>query len=359
MAVQARGLVEGLRQRGVVARVVATNVPLGIVGRVRGLRGVVNLVIFLWRLLMAVWRVDVIHVLAASGLSFFLFAVPSIGLGRLTGRRVVVNYRGGLAESFLERRLRWVKPALRRCHRLVVPSAYLEAIFRRFGFPAEVIPNYIDLGRFSGRPPESPATPGRRFRILVARNLEPMYGLDTALDAFCLIQRHVPEVEMHLAGTGGQETALRVRVQREGLDAVRFLGRVPNEQMPSVYARADLVLNPTRVDNMPISVLEAWASGVPLVSTRAGGVVHLVEHGVNGWLAEVGDARGLAAGLLRIMRSPALATRLARAGRMAVRCLDRPRVVDAWIQVYRVETARSGPRSRNHDPAQGQGRETA
>ncbi|MBN2492756.1 MAG: glycosyltransferase family 4 protein [Planctomycetes bacterium] len=338
MAVQARGLAAALRERGVAVVVVPTNVGLGPLARVRGLRGAVNLWVFLVRLLLAVRRVDVVHVLAASGLSFFLFAAPAVLAGRLAGRRVIVNYRGGLAEPFLERRIRWVRPVLARCHRLVVPSAYLEEIFRRHGFAPEVVPNYIALARFA---PAAAAREGAR--ILVTRNLEPIYGVAHAIDAFAHVRRRFARAELVIAGTGSERTALEARVRAQDIGGVTFLGRVANEAIPALYAGADLALNPALVDNMPISVLEAFAAGVAVVSTRAGGVSCLVEDRRTGMLVEPGDVRGLAAAILRLLRRPAHRRALARAGRRHVEAFDLPRVVAAWEAIYREEAAARAP----------------
>lgn len=331
MAVQARGLAAALAAGGTPVAVVPTNVPLGWISRVPLIRGVLNLGVYLFRLLAALFRSDVVHILACSGLSFFLFTMPAVVLGRLLGRRVVVNYRGGLAESFLEERGAWVLPVLRRCHRLVVPSGYLEAVFVRFGLEPEVVPNFVDLDRFSA------PTRGGGSRILVTRNLEPMYGIDTALDAFQHVRRRVPDAELILAGTGSRKSALEKRVEREGIPGVTFLGRVEAEAIPALYARAHVALNPSRVDNMPISVLEAFAAGVPVVSTRAGGVPHLVTDNVNGLLAGVGDARGLAARILRCLRRPDLVQGLARAGRASAASFSLEAVQKIWQSIYRQE----------------------
>lgn len=334
MAVQARGLRDALVAAGTPVEVVPTNVGLGPLGRIRGVRGVVNLAIFLARLVWTVPRVDVVHVLSASGLTFFLFTAPTVVLARVAGRRLVVNYRGGLAESFLARRGRSAGWFLRRAHRLVVPSGFLEAIFRRHGHAPEIVPNYIDVERFG---PRRPADEGPR--LLVTRNLEPIYNVGAAIDALAIVRERVADATLWIAGTGSERQALADRAQRLGVaDAVHFLGRVPNDEIPMRYATASIALNPTDVDNMPISVLEAFAAGVPVVSTRAGGVPWVVEDGVDGLLVDVGDAAGLAAACLRVLEDPALAERLVDAGRRRVDGFRVERVVEAWQALYRSET---------------------
>ena len=337
MAVQARGLAHALAEAGTPVTVVPTNVSLGPLAWIRGARGIVNLCIYLLRLLVALPRADVVHIMAASGLSFFLFTVPAVLLGRIAGRRVLVNYRGGLAESFLHRRGRWVLPVLKLCHRLIVPSGFLKEVFDRVGLRPEVVPNYIDLARFS-----SPSEPGDGAeqhgpRILVTRTLEPIYNIGAALDAFRRVSSRIPGAELIIAGDGSLRRSLEKRVKEENLSGVTFLGRVDATRIPELYSRADLALNPTNVDNMPISVLEAFAAGVPVVSTRAGGVSYLITHQVNGLLAEVGDARGLAACMLKVLRQPEMAKRLASAGRAFVESFSLEVVRVTWQSLYRQE----------------------
>lgn len=316
---------------------VPTNIGLGPLGAVRGLRGLINLGVFLARLAVAVPRARVVHVFACSGLSFFLFAAPAVAWARLTGRRVIVNYRGGLADSFLARRGRWVRPLLRRAHRLVVPSGFLQQVFARHGFATEVLPNYVDLGRFEGV-----RARGGVPRIVVTRNLEPIYRVHDALEVFARVRAAWPQAELVVAGDGSERAALEAAVQAAGLAGVRFLGRVDNARIAEVYAGADVMLNPTGVDNMPVSVLEAFAAGVPVVSTAAGGVPFLVEDGVTGLLAGVGDVAGLTAAVRRVLEDDGLAERLVSAARERVSAFALERVTAAWRELYRAEAMSDG-----------------
>jgi glycosyltransferase involved in cell wall biosynthesis len=81
--------------------------------------------------------------------------------------------------------------------------------------------------------------------------------------------------------------------------------------MPAIYNRCDILLNGTRVDNFPASLLEASASGLPIVSTNAGGIPFIYEDGKNAILVDPGDWQGLAAGVERLLNSPSLARQLA------------------------------------------------
>src|SRR5207248_3897858 len=98
-----------------------------------------RLVPYTFRLWRCAGRNDLLHVMANSGWAWHLFAAPAVWVGRARGVPVVVNYRGGLAEQFLERQSAWVVPTLRHASAVVVPSAFLDRIFRRFGIVPEVV----------------------------------------------------------------------------------------------------------------------------------------------------------------------------------------------------------------------------
>lgn len=215
----------------------------------------------------------------------------------------------------------------------MTPSAYLQRVFARHALDAEIIPNIVDLDRFGLR---APPAAGGAPHIVVARNLEPIYGLDTAIRALALLRRTHPQATLTLAGSGPQRDELQALARSLALaQAVHFPGRIAHADMPALYARADLALNPSTVDNMPNSVLEAFASGVPLVSTHVGGVPDIVDDGVSGLLVPPGDPPAMAAALARLLDDAPLAQALARAGRAQVAAWGWPRVREQWRDAYR------------------------
>jgi L-malate glycosyltransferase len=274
-------------------------------------------------------RADVVHIFSASYFSFVLAPLPAILVARFLGRPVVLNYRSGEAPDHL-RRSAVARTAIRACQRNAVPSSFLAGVFAEHGIPARIIPNTIDLDRFVFRARE-PLRPA----LVSTRNLEPMYNVALTLEAFRQVQANYPGATLTLVGAGSQERALRGLSARLDLERVTFLGRLSPERMPEAYRAADIYVQTPDIDNMPSSVLEAFASGTPVVSTRVGGVPAILEDGVHGLLAPAGDAGAVARQVIRLLEQPALARRLVRAARESCEQYSWPRVRAQWLALYR------------------------
>jgi glycosyltransferase involved in cell wall biosynthesis len=214
---------------------------------------------------------------------------------------------------------------------VVVPSGFLREVFHRHGEASAVVANVIDITRF--RPQGGGA---RSARIVVARNLEAIYDNATALRALALARTRLPRLCMTIAGTGPEEQALRALARELDIEAVvDFCGRVDHDRIAALYRDAAVALNPSRVDNMPNSVLEAMACGAPVVSTDAGGVPYILRHAATGLLVPAGDAASMADALVRIVQDAALASRLSAAALEDVQQYAWPKVRERWATVYR------------------------
>jgi glycosyltransferase involved in cell wall biosynthesis len=332
MANQTRQLARLLADEGCMVNVAQVNAPYqpAWVGQIRGLRALCRLAPYLVRLWTAVGKAELIHVMANSGWAWHLFAAPAIWIGHLRGKPVIVNYRGGDADAFFARQFRWVRPTLARASCVVVPSGFLGAVFAKYGVASTVVPNIVNLETF--QPPVSrPSSP----HLIVTRNLEPIYDIATAINAFAIVSRRHPEARLTIAGSGPSRSELERLAQELGVAAcVSFTGRLDNAALPDLYRSASVHLNSSRIDNMPISLLEAMASGVPIASTRAGGIPYLVEHEKTGLLVPIGDHQALAAAALRLLDDPQLAARLAKAARQAVQAFSWPSVRTRLFAVY-------------------------
>jgi glycosyltransferase involved in cell wall biosynthesis len=334
MAMQTLQLARLLTVDGVAVELAQTNTPYApaFAKRIKGLRALFRLVPYLWRIWRLAGKADVIHLMANSGWSWTLFAAPVIWVGWLRGTPVIVNYRGGEAREYLKNSARWVKFSLSRATRLVVPSAFLRQVFDEVGVAAIVIPNIIDPETFS---PASAPRAELAFTVVITRNLEPIYGIDTAIRAFALAKGRIQGIQLKIAGSGPQAKELERLVEQLGLtDCVTFMGRLERDEVVALYHGAHAMLNPSRVDNMPNSVLEALACGLPVVSTNVGGIPFIVEDGETALLVPPDDPVQMANALIRLCTDHALWAQLSESGCREVRQYTWREVSGRWLSLY-------------------------
>jgi L-malate glycosyltransferase len=283
-----------------------------------------------WPLLLRELRkASIVHVFSASYTSFLLAPLPAIVIAHLYGRPVVLNYHSGEAPDHL-RRSRLARMVLSHAVALnVVPSSYLRDALASFGIHATVVPNAIDRQAFAYR-----ARVPLRPRLLSTRNFEPHYNVACTLRAFARVQARCPEASLTLVGSGSQDRHLRDLSRALGLRNVIFAGAVAPADMPGYYASADIYVQTPSVDNMPLSMLEAFASGLPVVSTRVGGVPVLLTDGVHGLLAPDDDAGAVASQVLKLLDDPDAARAMAAAARATCSAYDWAAVREAWLTVY-------------------------
>lgn len=338
MANQTRQLRRLLESEGVDVELVPVNPPYrpGWVAGVRGVRALARLADYLPRLWRATGRSQMVHVMANSGWSWHLYAAPAVWIARLRGVPAVVNYRGGEAAQFFQKAFRWVRPTLEASAAILVPSDYLREVFAAHGVVVEVVPNIIDTERFPRRHPAVDEDLATAPHIVVCRNLEQIYGIDTAIRSFALVKQEVPGARLTIAGEGPQRAALQALAISLGLGrSVTFTGRLDVSAMADLYQQADIFLNTSRVDNMPNSLLEAMACGVPVVSSDVGGIPHIAEHERSALLVPPDDAPAAAREILRLIRDPGLRARLSDRAWSSVQDYVWPQVRKQLFSVYR------------------------
>lgn len=333
IANQTRQLADLLAKAGAIVSLVQVNAGYRPqwVARVPMLRALFRLLPYL----IALWRVsgssEILHVMANSGWSWHLFAAPAVWIGRLRGSAVVVNYRGGEAEKFLDKNYRLVRFTMRRADALIVPSGFLEGIFLRRGMPAQIVPNIVDLEKFRARGDAQFDAP----KLIVARNLEALYDNASAIRALKIIREKFPGAQLVIAGTGPQEAELRQIAVDLGLaDHVVFTGRLEPKAMSEAYQSAEIMINPSLADNMPNSILEAWASGVPVVSTNVGGIPFMATDGVNVSLVPPGSPVEVARASVMLLADRSLWLERANAGQSEARRYTWEKVQPLLSEVY-------------------------
>ena len=315
--------------------------PLRLLQSIKYVRTIVTALICSLALAYRIPKHDVIHIFSASYFSFLLAPAPAILIAKFFGKKTVLNYHSGEAEDHLRRWPRTAIPIIRLADELVVPSQYLVEVFRKFGLQAHAIANVIDLEnfKFSERSPLLP-------QFLSNRNLYPLYNVACILRAFKIIQEKYPNATLKIAGNGSQRLYLEDLARKLKLRNVEFLGLVAPDKMGKLYDEAHIFLNGSNIDNLPGSILDSFASGMPIVTTCAGGIPYIVAHERTGLLVPKNDAAAMAASALRLLASQELASSIANNAHEACQAYTWAAVREKWMELYR----RLAERSVNVDP---------
>jgi glycosyltransferase involved in cell wall biosynthesis len=303
--------------------------PLAWAENIRGLRTLLRQPIYFANLWRGLKDVEIAHIFSTSYWSFLIAAAPAWLIATLRGKKSLINHRSGDARDHL-RRFRSGTFVLSRADELVVPSNYLVDVFREFGLKAAVVPNLVDLSQFHYRE-RNPLRP----HLVCTRGFSACYGVDVVVRAFAEVQRMVPEAELDLVGEGPLEQQIRELVADLKLTGVNFVGVASRQRIGDCYDQADIFINASSLDNMPVSVIEAFRAGTPVVTTAPESMPWLVEHERTGLLSAVGDERALAANVIRLLKDSALAQRLARNAYRQSGKYTWGVVREQWLNVYR------------------------
>lgn len=291
----------------------------------------------------------------AYDLVFAFAGVPAggiaLGLRATAGLPYVVSLQGPDVPGFEDRyRLvyRVLTPFIRQVWRRAAAVLAISQRHRALawqtmpGLPIDIIYNGVDLSQFTpvdhaARAAEAPV------RILCAARLIERKGQHHLLAAAQLLKaRGFGHFTIVLAGTGDFEPALRQQAEQSGLAAhVEFLGFVPRTAMPDVYAQADIFCLPSFNEGMSMALLEAMASGLPVVVTETGGVDELIDG--NGLVVPWANPVRLADSLAGLVHSRAQRTQLGARGRTIAAGFTWPAIARQYLALFDRVLAKSGP----------------
>jgi glycosyltransferase involved in cell wall biosynthesis len=276
-------------------------------------------------------RFDILFLQVYSGPSFVVEDCAS-WLAQRLGKPVVMVLHGGGMPAFMARFPGWTKRVLHRAQRVITPSAYLSHALQAHGYKAQIIPNGIDLSRYPyrHRPQAAP-------RLLWMRTFHEIYNPQMAVETLAQVRQEIPACTLTMAGQEkGALAATQALAGQLGLSRqVQFVGFLDTAAKQQQFAQHDIFLNTNRVDNMPVSVIEAAAFGLPVVATSVGGLPYMLRSGENGLLVPNEDSAAMSQAVLQLLGDVALAARLSAQGRQWAEGFDWSQVLPQWEQLFR------------------------
>jgi glycosyltransferase involved in cell wall biosynthesis len=179
--------------------------------------------------------------------------------------------------------------------------------------------------------------PRRKLRpiFMTNRSLEPLYNVECILRAFAVIQQRYPQAELTIAHDGVSRAALERYAKSLTLRNMFFVGSVPHDQVPGLYDAADIYLTSPNFDCMPGSILECYASGLPVVATKAGGIPYIATDEETALLVDLNDHEAMAGRCFRLLEDEDLVERLTKRARQELVKYNPETVRDEWAALYR------------------------
>jgi len=243
---------------------------------------------------------------------------------RMAGVPAIVSSRRDLAhfDWYQGRKRNWLR-RIQNLSGVVLANAtpIRDALVAEDRFAPEklcVIHNGVDTARFQvGRRDRErlfPGTQSQRLVVLVGNMHTDVKGHPWLIEAAPAVLKEFPQTRFVFAGDGDSRPAFEEQAGKLGLQGnFMFLGR--RSDIPDVLASCDIAVLPSRAEGLPNAVLEYMAAGLPTIASRVGGNSELVEDGVTGLLVPAEDSAAIAGALLRLLRDPELARKMAESGR--------------------------------------------
>jgi glycosyltransferase involved in cell wall biosynthesis len=273
---------------------------------------------------------DVVHITCDSPNQILRQALPAIVLSRFFGRKPVLHFVSVGVEPLLERHRRWVAPILKLAGCAVAGSRYTLRILARIGLDVRLLPQPLEID-----PAVHRIRKNLQPKVLVDTRLEPDLNVTAAIKAFRLVKQKYPRAELVIVGDGPERAHLIDLVAQYNINGVEFHKHPAPNEVTRLYAECDLFLHCPLVDESPTALVRAFAYGLPVVTTDADGLIHMVRDQVSALVVPLGDHVMLSDAMIELVENQELCERLSQQGRAEAEKYLWPRVRQDWVNLYK------------------------
>jgi glycosyltransferase involved in cell wall biosynthesis len=262
----------------------------------------------------------------------FLWAEAACWLLRRLNKPFILTLHGGNLPVFAHRHAKRVRHLLAAAAAVTTPSRYLLEQMGVYRGGLRLLLNALELNRYEFHLREQ-AKP----TLTWLRAFHEIYNPSLAPRVAGLLAAKFPEVQLTMIGPDKGDGSLQRTQEAASLRKVQLIlpGGVPKEKVAPWLNRADIFLNTTNVDNAPVSVVEAMACGLCVVSTNAGGLPYLLEEGHNALLVPRDNAEAMTGAVNRLITNPELARKLSQNSRAKAEEHDWSRILPQWQELFR------------------------
>jgi len=274
----------------------------------------------------------VCHIVIFSGPAF-IWAETACWMLKVLRKPFLISLHGGNLPVFARRWPGRVRHLLNSAAIVIVPSHYLFEKMRLYRSELQLIPNPLDLRSYEFR-----LRPRPRPALVWLRSFHKIYNPSMAPEVVARLAVDIPGIHLTMVGPdkgdGSLQLTQRVAKDLGVSEMIHFPGRVAKVEIPDWLHRGDIFINTSDIDNTPISILEAMACGLCVVSTNVGGIPYLLNNEEDALLVPANDPEAMAAAVHRILTEPDLAVRLSKNARHKVDQFDWSVILPKWEALF-------------------------
>jgi glycosyltransferase involved in cell wall biosynthesis len=257
----------------------------------------------------------------------FYYALIISQLCKLLKIKYIPILHGGNLEKRLKHNPRLCRFVFSKAYKLVSPSIFLKRVFENYGYSnIEYIPNAIDLKYFQFQKRDI-----KTIKMLWVRSFASIYNPELAILVLEALLKEKYKAELTMVGpdVGGLMQKIKTLAFSKNLN-INFTGKLSKTQWTSLAKQCNVFINTTNFDNMPVSLIEAMALGLPIVSTNVGGLPFLISDKVDGLLVSPNNAKAMTKAIIKLVNSKEVKDQLVINARQKVEHFNWDNVKPKW-----------------------------
>ena len=263
----------------------------------------------------------------------FYFAIICSFFCFIFNKKYILILRGGNLEYRLKQNKILSTILFKNSHINISPSLFMQSIFKNYGFETKYVPNNIIISKYKHKPRLKLSNP----KILWVRSFHEIYNPLMAINVFYRVLKTYNQARLCMVGPkkdNSFEKCIQLVEELNIKDKVVFTGQLDKKDWISLSKDYNIFINTTNFDNLPVSVIEAMALGLPVVSTNAGGLKYLHENDSDALLVDRNDISKMAEKIISIIEDPSLSKKLSINGLKKAKKFDWEYSKDLWKSLF-------------------------
>jgi glycosyltransferase involved in cell wall biosynthesis len=290
-----------------------------------------RLIEIFYKSLFSLRGTDIVHIDMYSGSSIILTNIISF-FARLFKKKLIIMLHGGNLPVYYKDNSSKINKILNRADVIIAPSNFLKNWVESIGYQCRVIPNIIHVGNY-----DSNLRTSANLNIFWMRKFHLLWNPEMAVRAIDIVSKSFPNVKLYMAGKDeGDLDRIKNLITELNLNHnIEIAGFLNPEQKREYFNKCDIYLHTNLVDNTPVSVIEACASGQAVIASNVGGMPYILEDEVNTLFVEKNDHKMMAEKIIRLFNEPHTIKKLSENGKLLAEQSSWEFVKEKWLSLYK------------------------